>query len=107
MSAKIKLKAFVKWNGGPSLWIGDGENPIKRLGEVLRDTPPLRKEQKRSIELLMTDVMGRHSLTTYPSHPIQLHDAEMEGLLKILRMNQAELFNLLFWALVLRWASST
>jgi len=83
-----ELKAFVKWSGGPSLWLGERE-PRARVGEVIED---LSEDQKTSIDLLMTEVMNEHSSITYSSHPIPLNEGHMEKLLKILHRDKSELF---------------
>lgn len=92
MNTEAQLRAFVKWNGGPSLWFG-GEKPGIRLEKVFKDEFALSQNQKESIDLLMTGVMERYSSTTYSANPIELYGGEIEKLLKILKINKKGLMS--------------
>lgn len=93
MGTEKELKTFVKWSGGPSLWLGERE-PQARIREVFKN---LSEDQRTSIDLLMTEVMNEHSSITYSSHPIPLNEEHMEELLKILHMGESKLIE--------RWAT--
>jgi hypothetical protein len=72
-----ELRVFVKWDGGPSLWLcnKEGKSKLSFLN--------LGNEKRERISRLITGVINRHSSTTFPTTPIPFSEGDTEELCKI------------------------
>lgn len=76
MNAQTELRVFAEWGHVPSVWLGI-EEPKIRLEESLEKCKPLRGNQRRCIDSLMSEVLLRPPIGTK-----EFQEEDVEKLLK-------------------------